>query len=471
MDISYQLWSLVEQTRCSSTRPPAKTHPASRKRTAVEDQATESLLTTSKALDDAAALAISHATAHISAVLAALDAVTPSSIAQLQNSLLLSDAELLSVSGSLKAFAETLTKVAALTATQRGRGRFKGTSSAAADSKDALESLAAEGLDAQNGSAQSGVVAHLRQAISTLEQRIAAKRLHVALAKEELALYKTELFLYGHCGVLFCSDQVASEVGRCMETTRKEAALCGKRGDHRAVYAESDGLSDDVGGKYRQQHTSSKFPTSKSGFGTTFRVVDGMMQRAAVTVKAAGSHADSALQVALTGGHAAARQLLHAGTASVAELLTFGAAARHGSRGDFSSPAAEAGLTTAGGLALQPLTLQPFQLTKEEEARLQEQNRALLEAQREASAQDAKAVEASVRELSQLTSLMNEQVMQQTAQFSLLVRNTEAAHANVKKAVGEVAKPLSTFWNPTRQLVALLWVCMVLVLAVDWVSR
>ncbi|GET93559.1 hypothetical protein, conserved [Leishmania tarentolae] len=472
MDISYQLWSLVDQERRSANPPPASTT-VSRRRTrrTEKDQATESLLTTSQAIDRAAHMAIGRATAHISAVMAAVDEVTPSSLAHLQSSLLLSDAELLSVSSSLKAFTETLTKVTALSGAPRWRGRFKGTDANAAEMDDAWASVAVNQPGAQNERTGSGIVAHLRQAVSSLQQQIASKRLHVALAKEELALYKTELFLYGHCGVLACSDKLAAELTRCMQTMGKDAVSRKQRGVNSVELADKNGVCD-VGGEQRQNHhTLSKSSVAMPGFGTTFRVVDGMVQRAAETVKAAGSHADSALHVALTGGHAAARQLLHASTASVAEILMLSAGARRGTCRNSSIPNAGALVTTAGGGGPQLPTLQPYQLTSEEEARLQEHNRALLQVQRQASAQDAKSVEGLVRELSQLTSLMNEQVVQQTEQFSLIVKNTQAAQTNVKKAVGEVEKPLSAFWNPTRQLVALLWVCMAVLLTMNWASR
>ncbi|KAG5488885.1 hypothetical protein JIQ42_00503 [Leishmania sp. Namibia] len=471
MDLSYQLWALVEQARCSSTQRPGHTFPARRKWTAEEEQATESLLTNSKALDDAAAVAICRATAHIAAMMAALDAVTPSSTAHLQNSLLLSDAELLSVSSSLKAFTETLTKVAALTTTQQERGRSDGASLAAACNDDDFESLSSGKPGARQVKAGSGVVEHLRQSVSILLQRITAKRLHVALAKEELALYKAEMFLYGHCGVLSCSDEVAAELAHDMKMARKETGLRGQRGNIAAENREADRIPDGVGASQVRHHSAARTHADKSGFGTTFRVVDGMMQRAAETFKAAGSHADSALQVALTGSHSAARQLLHVGTSSVAEIFMLGAGPGGGGRPNLSRPDAEMFSTTAGvGVAPLP-TLQPYQLSQEEEARLQEQNHALLQVQREASAQDAKAVEASIRELSQLTSLMSERVVQQNEQFSLLVKNTEAAQANVQKAVCEVKKPLSVFWNPTRQLVALLWVCTAVLLMANWASR
>ncbi|KAG5464310.1 hypothetical protein LSCM1_00492 [Leishmania martiniquensis] len=471
MDISYQLWSLVEQARRSSTTRSGRTRPARRKRTAEEEQATESLLTTSKALDDTAVVAICRATANIAAVLAALDAATLSSTAHLQSSLLLSDAELLSVSSSLKAFTETLNKVAALTTTQSGRGRSDGVSSSAEGSDDGFESLSVGKPALQRAQAGSGVAAHLRQAVSILEQRIAAKRLQVALAKEELALYKTEMFLYGHCGMLSCSDDEAAELARYMETVRKDVVSRGQRG---AIAGDSVGageLFDDAGAQQRRHHSVAKLQPSMPGFGTTFRVVDGMVQRAAETFKVAGSHADAALQVALTGRHSAARELLHVGTASVAEMLMMGTGSGGGSRSKLSRPPAERCLSTSGVGAPPLPTLQPYQLTEDEEARLQEQNRALLQAQHEASAQDAKAVEASVRELSQLTSLMSEQVVQQNEQFSVLFKNTETAQAHLQKAVEEVQKPLGVFWNPTRQLVAALLMCTAVLLTANWASR
>lgn len=465
MDISHELWSLVDQARARTSAAPVaaavRKAPHARKLASTEVPATKSLLTTSHALNDAAAEAIYRASAHIAAVVAAVDAATPSSTAALQNCLLLSDAELLSVGSSLKAFAESLVKA--------GGTRLDPTDTAASDGEG-------------RSSSGSGVVAHLQCTVSILEQRIAAKRLRVALAKEELALYKSELTLYGHCGVLSCSDEVAAKLVRCRDAMTHESPMTEalSRRDADWAHHEVDGVPQ---GPHKVP------PTGRSGFGTTFRVVDGMMQKAARTVKAAGSHADSALQVALTGGHAAARQLLQAGTTSVDELLAFTGTGAAGSVSSAVDGGSGGGSTDANGLArrtqfshggggrglgvLVPLPqLEPFCVRDvTEEAHLREQNAALLLEQQAATAQDAKAVEASIRELSQLTSLMNEQVVQQTEQFSLLVKNAEAAQTNVKKAVGEVAKPLQAFWNPTRQLVALLWACMALLLTVNWAAR
>ncbi|KAG5490616.1 hypothetical protein JKF63_00737 [Porcisia hertigi] len=470
MDISAQLWSLVDQARSSSSSARMETLSTGRKRTAEELQATQSLLTTSQALVNAATMAMVRATGHISTVMAALDAVTPTSMGHLQNSLLLSDAELLSVSSSLRAFMDTLEKATLLTATRRRCGRSSSASPTTTGASHALDSFSTDTSDGSGHKGQTGLVAHLRQTVSTLETHIAAKRLHVALAKEELALYKRELFVYGHCGVLSCSEEVSTQLAACVDTVRKAAASRDERNAKTGEYDGADKRSAEADAQRGGHHLSSKPQATKSGFGSTFRVVDTIIQQTAKSVKTAGSHADSALQVALTGGHAV-RQLLHAGTISVHGTLMLDSGARSGRDHNHAEQIAETSML-AGGVGEPSLpTLQPYELTSEEKASLEEQNAALLQAQHEASAQDAKAVEASVRELSQLTSLMNEQVMQQSEKFSLLIKNTELAHSHVKKAVGEVQKPLSTFWNPTRQLIALLWACTAIVLTANWLSR
>jgi syntaxin 1B/2/3 len=466
MDLSHQLWTLVETARQQQggVPRPSKTGVSPSLSVSMEAQQTNaSLLSTSHTLSDAVVDAVSRASTNIRAVVAALDAATPGSTAHLQNSLLLSDAELLSVDSSLKAFTETLEKVMAVaSANHCGRKAVSAKQTEKTTSDCALDSemtRAAGGTD---------LAAHLQQVIRIQEQRVAAKRLQVALAKEELALYKSELFLYGHCGVLSCSDMVVAQLAQY----RPVAPLAEQE---KIVLGKDDEHWQDRGS--RVSPSSSPWPRkpSRSGFGATFRVVDGMMQRAAQTVKAAGSHADSALHVAFTGSQAAARQLLNVGASSVDGIVMMSAVSGGGGRGQASLAAAssEKGPSTAvaGVRAIQLPPLAHDELTKEEETRLEKQSQALLQMQHEATAQDAKAVEASIRELSQLTSLMNEQVVQQTEQFSILVRNAEEAHTNVQKAVGEVKKPLRAFWNPTRQLIALLWACTTVVLAVNWVSR
>ncbi|KPI89012.1 hypothetical protein ABL78_1896 [Leptomonas seymouri] len=466
MDLSGELWTLVESARQQqgSATPFTKSDIAQRLSISPEEQQTIAfLLSTSQTLSDAVANAISRASAHVHSVVVALDAATPNSTAHLQNSLLLSDAELLSVGSSLNSFTETLSKVSAV-ATARHKGKKRKLTKEA----ESRGNLLLAGLKMGDVEMGTGLAAHLLQAVRIQEQRVASKRLQVTLAKEELALYKSELFLYGRSGILSCSDAVVAQLtqSRSLEFPSPLPADIKSHPPLGSVEMRRHGpFSSSAAGAAAQQ-------PSRSGFGTTFRVVDGMMQKAAQTVKAAGTHADSALQVAFTGGQVAARQLLGVGTSSVEGIVLMGAGADR--RRSFASPAARipSSLSTATSVGAIHLPHPAHdELTKEETARLEEQAQALLQLQDEASAQDAKAVEASIRELSQLTSLMSEQVVQQTEQFSILVRNTETAHTNVQKAVKEVEKPLRAFWNPTRQLIALLWACMVFLLSANWLAR
>ncbi|KAL7707576.1 hypothetical protein N2W54_007480 [Lotmaria passim] len=486
MDHSHELWSLVETSRQQGHLGPLSVKsnaPLPKFSSSVVEQKTNvSLLSTSQTLSDAVANALSRAAAHVHAVVVALDAATPSSTAHLQNNLLLSDAELLSVSSSLKAFTEMLAKADAVVVAKKHKSKADGLSAGQVDGDGSARSVLL--LDSEMGRTGSGtgLAAHLQQAVSVQEQRVARSRLQVALAKEELALYKSELFLYGHCGVLACSDAAMAQLSQyrpqsLSPTSAEDAASFASSTSPRLNTRNEASplpsqLSEDPplrGAARLSTSSATASPKSfQSGFGTTFRVVDGMMQRAAQTVKAAGSHADTALQVALTGSHAAARQLLNAGTSSVGGILMMGSAASTSTaNGDHWRAASFT--SAAGTVPLPPITQDD--LTEEEEVRLQEQGQALLELQHEATAQDAKAVEASIRELSQLTSLMNEQMAQQTEKFAIVVRNTEAAHTNVRKAVDEVKKPVQAFWNPTRQLIAFLWACMIVVLVANWISR
>lgn len=113
----------------------------------------------------------------------------------------------------------------------------------------------------------------------------------------------------------------------------------------------------------------------------------------------------------------------------------------------------------------------PLQYTPEEESQLLTQHAALEEQQRKLLADDAVAVEVAVRDLSHLNSLVSEAVLSQREKFMVLMRNTEDAQLLMKKAVEELEKPLQSFWNPKRQLIVLLWVCISIVWVSNWLIR
>ncbi|KEG11087.1 syntaxin 1B/2/3 [Trypanosoma grayi] len=248
---------------------------------------------------------------------------------------------------------------------------------------------------------------HLEAALETLEGTVGRWRLRLALCKEELALYKQEMFAFGRAGVLSCSDPAKTQEG----------------GKDRHLSRDNN-ISQSVS----CLRNSEERPRSAVA---VVSVVDRVLKKAARTVTAAPLHSGAHVWSLMRG---------------------------HGETGlrDLASPDRAA---------------PQFVYTAAEEERLAQTNAALLEQQKQASAEDAKAVEASVRELSQLTSLMNERVLQQNEQFSILLKNTEAAQSNMQKGVGEVGKSLTYFWNSTRQLIACLWLSTLVLLIANWVIR
>eukprot|EP00796_Vickermania_ingenoplastis_P011003 gene11003-7646_t len=114
--------------------------------------------------------------------------------------------------------------------------------------------------------------------------------------------------------------------------------------------------------------------------------------------------------------------------------------------------------------------LSAIKFTPEEEASLGMEHAALEQRQREALAEDAMEVESAVRDLSHLNGLVNEAVLTQREKFSILLRNTEEAQSSMRHAVKELEKPQG-WWNAKRQLIALLWMCTVVMLTANWLIR
>lgn len=102
---------------------------------------------------------------------------------------------------------------------------------------------------------------------------------------------------------------------------------------------------------------------------------------------------------------------------------------------------------------------------------LRQEHDALMVRQHEELAEEAIEVEGAVRDLAQLNSLINEAVLTQREKFSILVKNTEEAQVTFRKAVSELEKPVEAFWNSSRQLMVLLWCCIVVLLAANWLMR
>ncbi|ESL11797.1 hypothetical protein TRSC58_00445 [Trypanosoma rangeli SC58] len=342
----------------------------------------------------------------INATLRAIEECNPAT-ADMEGSLLMQEAELLSASNTIKDLCSSIKE-----AQKQLEKNEK-------DMWTALLFPVREDTKERKASSASSVtptlqfLRHLDAALEVLENTVGRWRLRLALCKEELALYKREMFTFGRAGVLSCSDPAK-----------------GREGEDASSFPE--------GKKHRSDEDTKSFiffpplkerPYSPVG---VVSVVDHVIKKAARTVTAAPlSHGE---------------QL-------------------------WSLMAGKRGEASCRRPSLPDAACPQFAYSAEEEERLTEANLVLQEHQKLASAEDAKAVEASVRELSQLTSLMNEQVMQQNEQFSILLKNTETAHNNMHKGVAEVRKTLSGFWNSTRQLILCLWVSIFVLLVANWIIR
>lgn len=113
----------------------------------------------------------------------------------------------------------------------------------------------------------------------------------------------------------------------------------------------------------------------------------------------------------------------------------------------------------------------PLQYTEEETLQLMQEHARLEARQCQVLAEDANQVEAAVRDLSQLNSLVSEAVSSQRETFNIVLKNTEEAQVNMQKATLELEKPLGKFWNARRQLIALLWCCILVLWISDWLFR
>ncbi|RNF19966.1 syntaxin 1B/2/3 [Trypanosoma conorhini] len=342
----------------------------------------------------------------INAALRAMEECNPA-MADLEGSLLMQEAELLSASNTIKDLSSSIGEAQQQLEKKEqdvwspfffstGEGTKERKVHSASSAKPTLQFLQ-----------------HLGAALDVLEGTVGRWRLRLALCKEELALYKREMFTFGRVGVLSCSNP---EKERERE---EEIPFLGGEKNRGDVDATNPTCSPHLEGK----------PYSPAG---VVSVVDLVIKKAARTVTAAPLPHGEQLWSLVAGG-----------------------------RGEASFRMS----------SLPEAAYPQFAYNAEEVQRLTEANIVLQEQQKMASAEDAKAVEASVRELSQLTSLMNEQVMQQNEQFSILLRNTEMAHNNMHKGVTEVRKTLSGFWNPTRQLILCLWVSILVLLLANWCIR
>ncbi|KAH9578096.1 hypothetical protein LSM04_004792 [Trypanosoma melophagium] len=361
-------------------------------------------------LATAADVALRTTRARMKSTVRAMEECTPA-ITELESALLLQEAELLSVSNTTKDLLTSI-KEAQEQLEKKNTGWV-----AVLLSRKGKEELVSSITPSMQ------FLQHLEGALEIIEGVVSRSRLRLALCKEELVLYKQEMFAFGRAGVLSCLDPAGNS-----KSDKENSAI--EKGD-------TSGNDDNTVGLI--------YPKAMKGNSSSavavVSVVDRVIKGAAKTVTSAPLSGSTRVFSLMRGG------ISGSSNSNIGGISLFQ-----------RSPSIE--------------TNPPkFVYTAEEEERLTKANLVLQERQQEASAEDAKAVEASVRELSQLTSLMNEQVMHQNEQFSILLKNTEVAQSNMKKGVGEVGKTAKQFWNSTRQLIAFLWLSILILLIANWIIR
>lgn len=104
-------------------------------------------------------------------------------------------------------------------------------------------------------------------------------------------------------------------------------------------------------------------------------------------------------------------------------------------------------------------------------AELELQREQLRLEERTSKSASAREVELSIQEVSSLTGLMREQVAMQDEQLQAIMGNTQQSHDNIARANLQLDKPLASFWNGTRMLIALMWGCTVALLVAHWIVR
>ncbi|RHW69038.1 hypothetical protein DPX39_100106700 [Trypanosoma brucei equiperdum] len=271
-----------------------------------------------------------------------------------------------------------------------------------------------EAQDAKTGKPSNQMLLHLETALEVVGLCTGRWRLLLALCKEELILYKQEMFSFGRIGVLSCQDPVKEKCGDAESSiSRREPDVERPRE-----------LDLPIGCSVEKPKDATQAVMS---------VVDRVMKEAARRVTVAPLPLNSGVWSKIRGNKSNCRNVWNADISEV--------------------------------------PVPQFEYSLEEQQQLRVENAMLEKHQRLVSAEDAKAVEVSVRELSQLTSLISERVIQQNEQFSILLKNTEAAQNNMQRGIGEVKQTLTHFWNPTRQLIAILWTSIIVLLLANWIIR
>lgn len=242
---------------------------------------------------------------------------------------------------------------------------------------------------------------HFKAAAEILVERLVREKLALGLCEEELQLYSRDMLVLGRCGVLAVVPASA--------TVERLAA----------AYA---------------------CPKPASG--------SSHVQRSEIAVAAAAAEPAGRMSATSSAARAVMGQLSRVTGAASARVADTARAVATRTAGVHKDP-------QGGAFKYQ----HKYQYDSDEVRQLMVEGAQLEQQLVESSAKAALEVEASVRELSLLTSLLSEKSLLQAEQLNLVAKNTDDAHDSVLKARSQLQSALrAPFWNATRQLIFVLWV-------------
>ena len=388
----------------------------------------------SRTLDAMCTEAVAHSQRRVAEALDQIDECidTPDVTA----SLLLAEAELLSASVAVSNFQQSLKSVAdrMVSASVMGTWAIAGT---ALKIDHKTNWLAAVMFGSSDGTSQhpsmskvslsyTDLYKHLDEILVILESRV-AQELRAALCREELELYESD--------ISFFAKGWASESSYLQSESGSQKGLCegaSSSAQDRSVASGSGTMASSSSATHIMNAARKTEKLLKSTVSSATGSVLDIIRATAATTAAAVAAPSLVLPVAVASS-TSSRSARHVGASQ---------------DGHFSAEAHRSEL----------------HLTEHEIERFELRNEQLLLQQRQRGTNDAKLVETSVRELSQLTSLMNEMVLQQSEQIGILAKNMDEAQANVLGATRELKKPLKKFWTSTKQLILVLWLSTAVVL-------
>lgn len=296
-----------------------------------------------------------------------------------------------------------------------------------------------------SGKVKSGMAAashvatiqHLLGAASILDGQLSHWRLMLSLAREEIQHYRAEMKRAAKFGVLFYDTS-------CVPVTQTSPLLL-----HTSVIAKKK--------KKRQSEEGNEGKEEEESSSAPFLAKHLLGVRNILASKIILDAQEKFVERASSSG----KKLL----SSIATQLS---QKKQSVMGSLVSNSGGGGKSQYSLYSLPPL---PEVLSSEEREKIEGEANALIQKVKDTQTLEAKSVEMAVREISQLSSLITEKLVEQDEQMAQVEKNTAKSKENLEGANKELNKSKQSRWNATRTLIVLLWLCTAVVLFVHHVIR